>query len=84
MCGEKAPRLVVRERLARVESRHVAEVRSCSLITRRARSLPVGMLQLYSMFSARSNIAHSTLVLIPHFSDLLQSVSCLGNSTTRT
>ena len=39
MCGEKALRRVVRERLARVESRHAAEVRSCSLITRRARSL---------------------------------------------
>ena len=45
---EKQP--VVRERLARVESRHAAEVRSCSLITRRARSLPVGLLQLYSIF----------------------------------
>ena len=50
MCGEKAPRRVVRERLARVESRHAAEVRSCSLITRRARSWPVGLLQLYSIF----------------------------------
>ena len=30
MCGEKAPRRVVRERLARMESRHAAEVRSNS------------------------------------------------------
>ena len=50
MCREKAPRLVVRKCLARVESRHVAEVRSCSLITRRARSLLVGLLlQLHSI-----------------------------------
>ena len=27
MCGEKAPQRVVRERLARVESRHAAEAR---------------------------------------------------------
>ena len=61
MCGEKAPRLVVRERPARVESRHVAEVRSYSLITWRARGVPVGLLQLYLIFSACFNIAHVAL-----------------------
>ena len=57
MCGEKAPRLVVRERLARVESRHAAEVRSCSLITHG--ELVVCLLACCSFtpyFSARSKI----------------------------
>ena len=43
MRGEKAPRRVVRERLARVESQHAAEVRSCSLGE-------LVVFQLYSIF----------------------------------
>ena len=52
MCGEKAPRRVVRERLARVESRHAAEVRSCSLITLRPRSglLYIALLHFFCTF----------------------------------
>ena len=55
MCGEKTSRRVVRERLARVESRHAAEVRSCSLITWRARSLPVGPV---AAFNTRTDSSH--------------------------